>query len=69
MLGNPFDPYQHLFIFAILNDFEEMAIYFWEEGNEQIASALMASKIYRSLADRQKDINKEQKERLLAIKR
>ncbi|XP_072024644.1 transient receptor potential cation channel subfamily M member 5-like [Amphiura filiformis] len=63
------DPYRHLFIFAILNDFEEMAEYFWEEGQEHIASALVASKIYKSQIDKTRAINKEKQERFRKIEK
>ncbi|XP_072021692.1 transient receptor potential cation channel subfamily M member-like 2 [Amphiura filiformis] len=63
------DPYRHLFIFAILNDFEEMAEYFWEEGQEHIASALVASKIYKSRANKITDIYKEKRERFKKIEK
>ena len=62
------DHLRHLFLFAIFSDFEDMAHYFWEEGVDHIAAALMASKIYGSLADQQNAINSEQKERLRGIK-
>ncbi|XP_072021702.1 transient receptor potential cation channel subfamily M member-like 2 [Amphiura filiformis] len=63
------DPYRHLFIFAILNDFEEMAEYFWEEGQEHIASALVASKIYRSQAHMMTATYKEKRERFKKIEK
>ena len=44
------DPNKQLFLFALLNDYHEMAKYFWEQGDEHIAAALTARKIYTSMA-------------------
>ncbi|XP_072037605.1 transient receptor potential cation channel subfamily M member 5-like [Amphiura filiformis] len=46
------NPFHHLFLFAVLNGFHEMAEYFWEEGNEHIATALVAREIYLGMARR-----------------
>ena len=46
------DPYRHLFLFAVLNKFYEMADFFWNEGEEQIPAALTAATIYRNMAQK-----------------
>ena len=43
-------PYRDLFLFAVLNNFREMAYFFWNEGEEQIGAALRAATIYRRMA-------------------
>lgn len=45
-------PYRHLFLYAVLNQFHEMAHYFWEEGEEHLAAALTAVNIYQNMASR-----------------
>ncbi|XP_072021640.1 transient receptor potential cation channel subfamily M member 8-like [Amphiura filiformis] len=47
------DPIRQLFLFALLNKYYDMARYFWEEGDEHVAAALMASKLYESIAKTQ----------------
>ena len=39
-----------LFVYAVLNNFDEMAEYFWGKGREAIPAALAASKLYKSMA-------------------
>ena len=41
---------QLLFIYAVLNNFDEMAVYFWAKGREAVPAALAASKLYKSMA-------------------
>lgn len=53
-----------LFIFALVNDFYNLALFFWEEGFEHIGSALVACKYYKSLADGVGATRKEEKEAL-----
>ncbi|XP_072021882.1 transient receptor potential cation channel subfamily M member-like 2 [Amphiura filiformis] len=46
------NPVRELFLYAVLNTFEEMAHFLWEEGKETMAAALTASKIYKNMAVR-----------------
>ena len=39
-----------LFIYAVLNNYDEMADYFWAKVQEAIPAALTASKLYKSMA-------------------
>ena len=41
---------QLLFIYAVLNNFDALAEYFWAKGREAVAAALAASKLYKSMA-------------------
>ncbi|XP_029441990.1 LOW QUALITY PROTEIN: transient receptor potential cation channel subfamily M member 4-like, partial [Rhinatrema bivittatum] len=43
-------PWLDLFIWAILQNRQRMAVYFWEMGSDSVASALAASKILQELA-------------------
>ncbi|XP_072018241.1 transient receptor potential cation channel subfamily M member 5-like [Amphiura filiformis] len=58
------DPYRHLFIFALLWGYDEMALYFWEEDTEPIASALAASNMYKNQSSNISSRYKEQQEHL-----
>ncbi len=58
------NPYRHLFLFAVLNSFHEMAEYFWEEGNEHIATALLGREIYLGMARRQEGDKKTEMENM-----
>ncbi|XP_072020595.1 transient receptor potential cation channel subfamily M member 5-like [Amphiura filiformis] len=42
--------WQKLFLYSVLNGFDEMADYFWERGQEAIPAALTASKLYYCMA-------------------
>ena len=55
---------QKIFIYAVLNEFDEMADYFWEKGREAIPAALMASKLYKGMASL-KATSPERKNRML----
>ncbi|XP_072024680.1 transient receptor potential cation channel subfamily M member 2-like [Amphiura filiformis] len=44
------DPTRQLLLYSILNKYYDMAEYFWEEGQEHIAAALTASKMYKVMA-------------------
>ncbi len=46
------DPVRELFLYAVLNTFEDMSHFFWEEGQETMAAALAASRIYKNMAGR-----------------
>ncbi|XP_072026975.1 transient receptor potential cation channel subfamily M member-like 2 [Amphiura filiformis] len=46
------NPFAHLFLFAVINNFHEMAEYFWEEGTEHMAAALIASAMYKSMTQK-----------------
>ena len=46
---------RELFMYAVLQNWAEMARMFWEEGKEAIAGALTASKILTSLAGKEPD--------------
>ncbi|XP_022111704.1 transient receptor potential cation channel subfamily M member 5-like [Acanthaster planci] len=48
-------PVRELFLYAVLQNREQMARMFWEEGKEAIPSALTASKILTSLAAKEPD--------------
>ncbi|XP_072020326.1 transient receptor potential cation channel subfamily M member-like 2 [Amphiura filiformis] len=42
--------WQKLFLFAVLNGFDQLAEDFWDRGQESIAAALTASKLYKCMA-------------------
>ncbi|XP_072021686.1 transient receptor potential cation channel subfamily M member-like 2 [Amphiura filiformis] len=47
------DPHRQLFLFAVLNKYYKMAEFFWEQGQEHIATALAASGILRTVGKSQ----------------
>ncbi|XP_072020956.1 transient receptor potential cation channel subfamily M member-like 2 [Amphiura filiformis] len=53
------DPAAELFLYAILNQYHDMARIFWEIGKEKMASALMASAILRHMSKRVEQRNDE----------
>ncbi|XP_072018332.1 transient receptor potential cation channel subfamily M member-like 2 [Amphiura filiformis] len=63
------DPYRHLFIFALLCGYDEMALYFWEEDSEPIASALAASNMYKNQSKKISSRYTEQQEHLQKMKK
>ena len=57
LLGNPLHridplktPYRDVFIWAVLSNRKEMAKLMWSMGREQIATALMATRLLKSMA-------------------
>eukprot|EP00057_Strongylocentrotus_purpuratus_P010202 XP_011664676.1 PREDICTED: transient receptor potential cation channel subfamily M member 2 isoform X5 [Strongylocentrotus purpuratus] len=48
-------PMRELFVFAILQNWHDMAKLFWEEGRESIASALAGSKMLKGMASKEDD--------------
>ena len=43
------NPYNDLFLWAVLNNMQEMALLFWRLGDEAMAKSLVACKLYHSL--------------------
>ncbi len=43
-------PFNELFVWAVLNNMQKMAICFWKQGEESMARALVACKLYLSMA-------------------
>ena len=43
-------PYNELLLWAVLCNFHKMALFMWERGDENLAKALVAGKLFRSLA-------------------
>lgn len=43
-------PFSELLVWAVLTKRQEMALCFWQHGEEALAKALVASKLYKSLA-------------------
>ena len=44
-------PCNALFIWAVLNNMQEMAMLFWQEGCEILSHALIACKLYKRMSD------------------
>ena len=61
-------PFTELFIWAILNQRQEMAMFMWENGEDALAKALVALKIYKQLAKEleEEDIDIAEVERLVS---
>ena len=43
-------PFNELFIWAVLNNMQKMALCFWKHGEEAMAKALIACKLYLAMA-------------------
>lgn len=43
-------PFHDLLLWAVLTNRQDMALCFWQHGEEQLARALIAYRLYRSLA-------------------
>ena len=41
-----------MFLFAVLNNFHEMAEYFWDEGKEHMAAALTGVILYKAMGEK-----------------
>ncbi len=44
-------PYNELLIWAVLCNLHKMALYVWERGDENLAKALVAGKLFKALAE------------------
>jgi len=44
-------PYNELLIWAVLSNLHKMALYVWERGDENLAKALVAGKLFQALAE------------------
>ena len=44
-------PYNELLIWAVLSNLHKMALYVWERGDENLAKALVAGKLFKALAE------------------
>ena len=44
-------PYNELLIWAVLSNLHNMALYVWERGDENLAKALVAGKLFKTLAE------------------
>lgn len=47
---NEFQPYDELLLWAVLCNMQEMALFMWERGDENLARALVAAKLYNAMA-------------------
>ena len=47
---NEFKPYDELLLWAVLCNMQEMALFMWERGDENLARALVAGKLYNAMA-------------------
>ena len=47
---NEFKPYDELLLWAVLCNMQEMALFMWERGDENLARALVAAKLYNAMA-------------------
>ena len=63
------DPIKELFLYAVLNKFEDLTRFCWEEGKETMAAALVASRIYRNMALRLTARDAELKDQLKGLSR
>ena len=43
-------PYNELFLWAVLCNMQQMALFMWERGDENLAKALLAGKLYTVMA-------------------
>ena len=43
-------PFNELFIWAVLNNMQKMALCFWKRGEEAMAKALIACRLYFAMA-------------------
>ena len=46
----PFNAFNALFIWAVLNNMQKMALCFWRHGEEAMAKALIACRLYFAMA-------------------
>lgn len=44
-------PYNELLIWAVLSNLHKMALFMWERGDENLAKALVAGKLFKVLAE------------------
>lgn len=44
-------PYNELLIWAVLSNLHKMALFVWERGDENLAKALVAGKLFKALAE------------------
>ena len=52
-----YDPYLHLFLWAVLNGMHQMAKFLWEFGKEGMAKALVAIEINNMMREKAKKIS------------
>ena len=44
-------PYNELLLWAVLSNLHKMALFLWERGDENLAKALVAGKLFKALAE------------------
>ena len=44
-------PYNELLLWAVLSNLHKMALFVWERGDESLAKALVAGKLFKALAE------------------
>lgn len=44
-------PYNELLLWAVLSNLHKMALFVWERGDENLAKALVAGKLFKALAE------------------
>lgn len=47
---NELKPFDELLLWAVLCNMQEMALFMWERGDENLARALVAGKLYNAMA-------------------
>ena len=45
------DPFWELFLWALMSNLQEMALFFWPFGNNQMAKALIASEVWKNMSE------------------
>lgn len=52
-------PFNELFIWSVLTNRHQMALYLWKQDEEALAKALIASQLYKGMANSADEINLE----------
>lgn len=48
--GNVTNPYSELLLWSVICNMQKMALFMWERGDENLARALVAGKLYNMMA-------------------
>lgn len=52
-------PFNELFIWAVLTNRHQLALFLWKQDEEALAKALIASQLYKAMASSAEEINLE----------
>ncbi len=63
------DPIRELFIYAVLNKYDDMSRLLWEQGQETIAAALAASKMLKGIHKAYRTRDADLKEEIMNLAR